>query len=79
MTLEDLEAFTHAWNGHDVDTLMSCMTDDCVFFTGGGTSAHGSRYEGREKVRERFEGVWKDLPDVSFQRPRHFVSGNRGC
>jgi len=79
MKLGDLEAFSRAWNDHDIDALMSYMTDDCVFFSGGGADAYGSRYEGLREVRERFESVWKDLPDVSFENARHFVSGNRGC
>ena len=31
MTTETLQAFADAWNRHDVDALMSFMTDDCVF------------------------------------------------
>jgi len=30
VTTEDLQAFADAWNRHDVDTLMSFMTPDCV-------------------------------------------------
>src|SRR5215204_2616684 len=26
-----LDAFADAWNRHDVDAIMSAMTDDCVF------------------------------------------------
>ena len=28
---EFLQAFADAWNRHDVDALMSFMSDDCVF------------------------------------------------
>ena len=31
MNIEFLEAFAQAWNRHDIDALMRCMTDDCVF------------------------------------------------
>ena len=31
ITVEFLEAFANAWNRHDVDELMSFMTDDCIF------------------------------------------------
>jgi len=31
VTVEFLEAFANTWNRHDVDDLMSFMTDDCIF------------------------------------------------
>ena len=30
-TLKLLDDFAAAWNRHDVDALMACMTSDCVF------------------------------------------------
>ena len=36
VTTETLQAFADAWNRHDIDALMSFMTDDCVFQTAGG-------------------------------------------
>ncbi len=74
MTLEDLERYAAAWNAHDIDTIMSYMTDDCVFETGG-----GARYEGFEVVKARFIEVWTEIPDVSFNNGQHFLQGNRGC
>ncbi|HUU74386.1 MAG TPA: nuclear transport factor 2 family protein [Burkholderiales bacterium] len=79
MKPEDLEIFADAWNQHDIETLMSYMTDDCAFYLGSGNSASGEKYEGYAAVREAFERVWKELPDVSFQNARHFLSGDRGC
>ena len=79
MKLEDLEKFADAWNDHDIETLMSYMTDDCAFYLGSGKSASGDSFQGFAAVRNGFEQVWKDLPDVSFQNARHFLSGDRGC
>ena len=79
MTLEDLEKFAEGWNRHVIDTLMSYMTGDCVFLLGSGKSASGDKFEGYAAVKEGFERVWIDLPDVSFQNARHFLSGDRGC
>ncbi|MBE2241274.1 MAG: nuclear transport factor 2 family protein, partial [Burkholderiaceae bacterium] len=31
VSIEVLQEFAEAWNRHDVDALMSFMTDDCVF------------------------------------------------
>ena len=79
VTLNDLERFIDAWNDHDIETLMSYMDEDCLFLTGGGKGPSGAKFEGPAAVRERFERVWKDLPDVAFINARHFLSGDRGC
>lgn len=78
-TIEFLEAFGEAWNDHDADRIMAAMTDDCIFETGGGESAWGDRHEGAVAVRARVEQVWREIPDVSFDEARHFISGDRGC
>lgn len=78
-TVEFLEAYGEAWNDHDADRIMAAMTDDCIFETGGGESPWGDRHEGAADVQARVEEVWRDIPDVSFDDARHFVSGDRGC
>ena len=78
VTVEDLQAFADAWNRHDVDALMSFMTDDCVFESSAGADACGTRYAGREEVRAGFAEVWKIFPDAHWGNARHFVHGERG-
>ena len=78
VTIKDLEAFGDGWNRHDVDSLMTFMSDDCVFETTAGPELCGTRYAGRERVREAFAGVFKKFPDVHFGDARHFVAGDRG-
>ncbi len=36
VTVEDLEAFADAWDRHEIDTIMTFFTDDCVFIAGWG-------------------------------------------
>ena len=79
MTIDDLQAYSDAWNAHDIDRIMALMTDDCVFLTGGGSEHYGTRYEGYETVKARFIEVWTELPDVRFENASHFVQGSRGC
>jgi len=79
MTKDDLQAYSDAWNAHDIDRIMTYHTEDCVFDTGGGTEKYGTRFSGYDQVRKRFIEVWTDLPDVRFEQGSHFVSGNRGC
>jgi ketosteroid isomerase-like protein len=78
VTIKDLEAFGDGWNRHDVDFLMTFMSDDCVFETTAGREVCGTRYEGRERVREAFAKVFKIFPDAHFGDARHFVAGDRG-
>lgn len=76
---EYLERFANAWNQHDIESLMSFMTDDCQFDVGGGPDPWGERFQGSKDVRQRYEQVWKDVPDARWDKCTHFVSGNHGC
>jgi steroid delta-isomerase-like uncharacterized protein len=78
ITVEILQAFADAWNQHDIDALMSFMTDDCVFESSAGPDACGARYSGREAVRAGFANVWATFPDARWNNSRHFVVGDRG-
>ncbi|HPU52151.1 MAG TPA: nuclear transport factor 2 family protein [Burkholderiaceae bacterium] len=73
-----LDAFAKAWNRHDLDALMSFMTDDCVFHGWTGSEASGARHIGRDAVRAAFRQAWVDYPDAQWTRARHFVAGSRG-
>lgn len=72
-----LQAFADAWNRHDIDALMSFMTDDCVFEASGGPEVCGTRYEGRAAVRAGYTEVFATFPDAHWADPRHFVYGDR--
>jgi steroid delta-isomerase-like uncharacterized protein len=78
VTVEFLEAFADAWNRHDLDDLMSFMTDDCIFESSGGESACGTRYEGTEAVRIGYAKSWNDFADAQWNNTHHFVRGDRG-
>jgi ketosteroid isomerase-like protein len=73
-----LESFADAWNRHDVNALMSMMTDDGVFEASAGSELNGQRYEGPKAVRAAYEAVFAQFPDARWNTPRHFVKGNRG-
>ena len=75
---ELLQAFAEAWNRHDIDALMSFMTEDCVFEASAGTDVCGACYVGDEAVRAGFSEVWAVFPDAHWANPRHFVYGDRG-
>ena len=79
MTLEHLDRFfEEGWNRHDVDRLMTFMTDDCVFESASGPEVCGTSNVGRDRVREAFARVFAAYPDARFRDARHFVAGDRG-
>ena len=78
VAVANLQAFADAWNSHDVETLMSFMTDDCVFEASAGPDVCGTSYIGRAAVQAAFSDVWKTFPDAQWLHPRHFVCGDRG-
>jgi len=78
VTVEFLQEFADAWNRHDIEDLMSFMTDDCVFESSAGDETCGTRYRGAEAVRKGYAKAWKDFPDAQWNDAHHFVNGNRG-
>ena len=76
--IELLDRFADAWNRHDLDALMSMMTDDCVFEASAGPQVDGQRSEGKEAVRAAYAAVFEAFPDAHWANPRHFIAGNRG-
>ena len=78
ITAHDLQAFADAWNRHDIDALMSFMTDDCVFESSSGHDIWGTRHAGCDAVRAGFASVWQTFPDAHWANVRHFVHGDRG-
>ena len=73
-----LQSFAEAFNRHDVDAIMSHMTDDCVFALSAGPDRQGVRYVGSAQVRQGILKVFEAYPDGQWQEPVHFVSGDRG-
>jgi taurine dehydrogenase small subunit len=72
-----LERFADAWNRHDLDALMSMMTDDGVFEASAGPDVNGERSEGKQAVRAAYAAVFETFPDAHWANARHFIAGNR--
>jgi ketosteroid isomerase-like protein len=73
-----LQSFADAFNAHDINAIMSHMTEDCVFEASAGPDADGQKFVGQEQVRKAFEDVFATFPDAHWDNPRHFILGNRG-
>ncbi|HMN82455.1 MAG TPA: nuclear transport factor 2 family protein [Burkholderiaceae bacterium] len=78
VSVDMLQAFADAWNRHDIDALMSFMSDDCVFEASAGPDVSGTRYAGRDAVRAGYMEVFAAFPDAHWGGARHFVVGDRG-
>jgi ketosteroid isomerase-like protein len=72
-----LDEFAAAWNRHDVDGLMACMTEDCVFEAAAGPEVTGTRHVGRDAVRKAYAAVFDAYKDGRWNDARHFVAGTR--
>ena len=73
-----LREFADAWNRHDVNALMSMMTEDGVFEASAGNHADGERHQGKSAVQAAYEAVFAQYPDAHWGNARHLVKGNRG-
>jgi ketosteroid isomerase-like protein len=78
ITTATLEAFSAAWNRHDIDALMSFMHDEGVFQTAAGPDACGTRIAGTAAIRKAFAAAWEAVPDAQWTHGVHFVSGDFG-
>ena len=78
VTVDVLKGFLDAFNRHDLDAIMNCFADDCVFYMPRGAGPRGDRYNGKAEVRaglaKRFEGI----PDVHYGEDRHWACGDFG-
>ncbi len=61
-------AYNDAWNGHDLDAIMSMHASDMVFCNHtAGESAEG------EAVREHIGAIFETWPDIAFSTRRLYV------
>jgi len=61
-------AYNDAWNGHDLDAIMSMHAPDMVFCN----HTAGERAEG-EAVREHIGAIFETWPDIAFSTRRLYV------
>ena len=76
-TIAILDGFTNAFNAHDVDGILSFMTEDCVFEASAGPNVDGEKFSGKQAVKKAFQDVFKNFPDAHWSNVQHFISGDR--
>jgi ketosteroid isomerase-like protein len=62
-----------AFNAHDLDRIMAFFADDCVLEMPRGREPWGSRFAGRQAVRDALATRFAGLPDVHYGNEEHFV------
>lgn len=72
-----LARFSAAFGQRDVATIMSLMTEDCVF-EATSPAPDGQRHEGAEAVRTVWEGLFGGTEDASFTEEEAIVCEDRG-
>ena len=65
--------FLDAWNAHDLEAILSMVSQDCVFIT-----ADNREFQGIDSLREFFPTVWARFPNARWNVLSHARSGDRG-
>ncbi|MWV47960.1 nuclear transport factor 2 family protein [Rathayibacter sp. VKM Ac-2803] len=79
MTPEVLAAFSDAWSRHDLEALMSHVTDDCVYSASVGPEP-GRTWTGKEQVREGFALMLAfDTGQERHEDEGPLIAGSRGA
>ena len=69
-----LQELFDAFNRHDIDGVLSCMTEDCVFEA----RPVGFGAGGHDAVGAAFAKVWETFPDVRWADDTHFAANGLG-
>lgn len=74
-----LERFMAAWNAHDLDALIACMTEEPVFIaSAGGEDLFGAEYRGAAEVRRGYESLYETFADARWRDATHFATDEQG-
>lgn len=71
-----VERFNDAFNRHDVDGIMRCMTEDCVF-ENTRPAPDGTRISGHAAVRAFWEQFFARSPHARFDTEELIAAGDR--
>ena len=78
VTIELLKGFLDAFNRHDLDSIMDCFAEDCIFYMPRGAKPRGDRYVGKKEVREGLAKRFEGSPDVHYGDDQHWVGEDFG-
>jgi ketosteroid isomerase-like protein len=64
-----------AFNAHDLDRIMEFFADECVLETPRGSDEWGTRFSGRDAVRQGLADRFAGIPDVRYGDDAHWACG----
>jgi ketosteroid isomerase-like protein len=67
------------FNRHDLADILAFFADDAVFESPRGPHPWGTRFEGKDAVRDGLAARFEGIPDVHYGEDRHFACGDRGA
>jgi ketosteroid isomerase-like protein len=73
-----LKALVAAFNAHDLDAIMGLFAEDCVLEMPRGEDPWGTRFVGRDAVRDGLAARFEGLPDVHYDDDDHWVCDTHG-
>jgi steroid delta-isomerase-like uncharacterized protein len=76
--LDVLERLVEAFNDHDLERIMEFFSDDCSLDMPQGQAPWGTRYVGKDAVREGLQSRFEMLPDVHYGDVRNFATEKMG-
>jgi ketosteroid isomerase-like protein len=74
-TIAAVDRFNEAFNAHDVDAVMACMTADAVFEST--SPPAGDRHEGAVAVRKAWEAFFAASPSAHFDAEEVIATADR--
>jgi ketosteroid isomerase-like protein len=78
VSVESLKELLDAFNRHDLDRIMEFFSEDATFDMPRGHEPWGTRFVGKDEVRNGLATRFSGIPDVHYGEDRHWVSGDRG-
>lgn len=75
MTL--VNAIGDAFNANDIEAVMPFFADNAVFDHAAGTEQHGLRFEGKERIRGVFSGLFEKVENVHWETLDARVVGDK--
>lgn len=70
-----VESFGASWAGHDLDTAITFLSDDCLF-DATGPAPDGMAHRGHDEIRHAWQAIFADKSS-KFEPEETFASGDR--
>lgn len=77
LTHEIVDSVGDAFNANDIDAVMKHFAEDAVFDHAVGPDEHGVRFEGKNTIRDVFDGLFKKVASVHWETLDCAIAGNK--